>query len=264
MQNDAQTPPEAVSDAAKPKAIQDICRHEECTYVEIATYNTPRVHLAKCSVCGVYVNAEEVFDDLQAIFGFEQRVVSTPTYSGRIDLLHPTCDQINIDDIAVGLSRGHRFNGQTIAAYSVAQHSELVSYYCDEQDAFKGLLHDADEAYLCDMVRPVKRFTIAGVFFEVIANRLLRKIYEKFGLDTEVLMPHSVRYADEMILQTEVRDLINPHSGQQLVKNQNNFLEVQPRDAPIRAHDEKTARNLFMGRFLELEKKHRLAKQGAK
>jgi hypothetical protein len=83
------------------------------------------------------------------------------THSGkRVDLNYPDPAAINIYDIAVALSRIPRFNGHTNHFYSVAQHSVLVATRLDAWDPetrLCGLLHDAHEAFLGDIVTPVKR-----------------------------------------------------------------------------------------------------------
>jgi len=81
-----------------------------------------------------------------------------PTCSGRrVHLLNPSPDEIAIEDIAHALSHACRFAGHVPSYYSVAQHSVLVSELLDERTALWGLLHDASEAYLHDLTRPLKR-----------------------------------------------------------------------------------------------------------
>jgi len=85
------------------------------------------------------------------------------TYTGgRFYPLDPRPEDVCIADIAHSLSQICRFNGQTLQFYSVAQHSVLVSKLLGQGGPspiheFMGLKHDAAEAYLCDLVRPIKR-----------------------------------------------------------------------------------------------------------
>ena len=137
------------------------------------------------------------------------------TYSGKvIEPLNPDPDQIKITDIAHHLSNQCRFTGATKEFYSVAQHSVLVSHVCDPKDALWGLLHDASEAYLSDICRPVKRFTDWGAGYGDVEIELMRAVGDAFNLpdldpDSWGLgMPLSVKKADDLLLRTEMRDLM--------------------------------------------------------
>lgn len=112
---------------------------------------------------------------------------------------------INIEDIAHALSNNCRFNGHTRQFYSVAQHSVLVSHYCDPEDALWGLLHDASEAYLCDIPTPLKNM---GYFeqYKKEEAKVMNIIAHKYGLNPT--MPASVKVADVRLLWTEKRDLM--------------------------------------------------------
>jgi hypothetical protein len=90
---------------------------------------------------------------------------STPwiqTYSGKaFDLVFPTPEMVDIEDIAWSLSRINRYNGHTTRRYSVAQHCVAMSRKAmadghSVEIALAMLLHDASEAYLGDMTRPVQ------------------------------------------------------------------------------------------------------------
>jgi hypothetical protein len=127
------------------------------------------------------------------------------TFTGRlIDSLDPDPREIDVDDIAHALAHQCRFLGHTDGFYSVAQHSVLVSEFVPERDALWGLLHDAAEAYVCDLPAPIKR-TRSMRTYRRIENRLLRAVALRFGLSPE--MPESVRQADRIILATEFRDV---------------------------------------------------------
>src|ERR1051326_3663293 len=80
------------------------------------------------------------------------------TYTGvRFYPSDPRPDEIFIQDIAHSLSNMCRFAGHVKEFYSVAEHSVRVSLACHPDDALWGLLHDASEAYVVDMPRPIKR-----------------------------------------------------------------------------------------------------------
>ena len=127
--------------------------------------------------------------------------------SGRyIDLLNPEADNIYLSDIAHALSHICRFGGHTATFYSVAEHSLTVSAMVqrqtgDPQEAMVGLLHDAAEAYIGDMVRPLKHSNeMAG--FLAIETRVEQAIAEWFGLSS--LSSQIVKEADRGLLSWEM------------------------------------------------------------
>jgi 5'-deoxynucleotidase YfbR-like HD superfamily hydrolase len=73
-----------------------------------------------------------------------------------LNVLKPDPDKITIEDIAHALSHQPRFAGHTKEFYSVAQHSVWVSEHCSPENKMEGLLHDASEAFLCDIPSPIK------------------------------------------------------------------------------------------------------------
>lgn len=123
---------------------------------------------------------------------------------------HPRPVDVRIGDIAHALSHLCRFAGHTKAFYSVAQHSLLVSILCEPQDALWGLLHDASEAYVCDLPRPLKH-TEALRAYRDLEDGVQAAVCEKFGLAAS--MPASVKAADSTLLRTEQRDLMTMPEG---------------------------------------------------
>ena len=117
---------------------------------------------------------------------------------------HPRAEDVNLRDIAVALSRESRYAGHTKEFYSVAQHSVLVSYYVPKHLALWGLLHDASEAYVKDLPYPLKRLLPQ---YKVIEKNVMRVIAEKFHLSWPE--PAEVKAADNLLLVTERRDLMN-------------------------------------------------------
>lgn len=80
------------------------------------------------------------------------------TVSGkRIDPSDPDPALIDIEDIAYSLAGINRFGAHTRPRYTVAEHSVMVSRLVEDDVALRGLLHDAPEAYLGDIISPVKR-----------------------------------------------------------------------------------------------------------
>ena len=111
----------------------------------------------------------------------------------RLDLLDPSPLDIEIADIAHGLARVARWNGQTsgVHIFSVAQHTLLVECVLREQmprvDArfrLAALLHDAPEYVIGDMISPFK--AVIGGDYKVVERRLLSAIHIRFGLPPEM------------------------------------------------------------------------------
>jgi 5'-deoxynucleotidase YfbR-like HD superfamily hydrolase len=107
----------------------------------------------------------------------------------RLDLLDPSPLDIEIADIAHGLARVARWNGQTSGAhiFSVAQHTLLVeavmraaSPRVDDRARLAALLHDAPEYVIGDMISPFK--AVLGGDYKVVERRLLAAIHIRFGL----------------------------------------------------------------------------------
>lgn len=111
----------------------------------------------------------------------------------RLDLLDPSPLDIEIEDIAHGLARVARWNGQTNGrhAFSVAQHSLLVEELCgqfrpglDRRWRLAALLHDAPEYVVGDMISPFK--AALGLDYKAFENRLLEAIHIRFGLPARI------------------------------------------------------------------------------
>ncbi len=107
----------------------------------------------------------------------------------RLDLLDPSPLDIEIEDIAHGLARVARWNGQTHGdhAFSVAQHSVLVEQLfghwmpkASKPQRLAALLHDAPEYVVGDMISPFK--AALGMDYKAFENRLLAAIHRRFGL----------------------------------------------------------------------------------
>lgn len=80
------------------------------------------------------------------------------TYSGRqFDIFNPQAESVHLEDIAHALSMNCRYNGHVERFYSVAEHSVVASLHCNQDHALAVLMHDAAEAYLTDIPRPIKQ-----------------------------------------------------------------------------------------------------------
>lgn len=112
--------------------------------------------------------------------------------------------QIHVDDIACALSKQCRFAGNLHRFYSVAQHSTLVSYFVPRELALWGLMHDASEAYIGDLIRPVKYLEGMNAY-RALENSIMVAVAIKFELLWP--MPAAVKEVDDRLLWTEDRDL---------------------------------------------------------
>lgn len=126
------------------------------------------------------------------------------TYTGaKFYPLDPRPGDININDIAHALSNICRFTGHVSEFYSVAQHSVMVSNLVSSQYAKWGLMHDASEAYICDVARPLKLSEPMKPYRQ-IEKRIMMVVAEKFGLCPAE--PSIVKEADNVAIRTEGRD----------------------------------------------------------
>lgn len=124
--------------------------------------------------------------------------------------LDPKPEEVDIRDIAHSLSLMCRFAGHTRCFYSVAQHSCMVSDLLVPAGlALCGLLHDASEAYLVDLPRPIKNNTELGNCYDIIEKRNMECISKKFNLEN--IYCSDVKLADNILLATEVRDLMSKY-----------------------------------------------------
>lgn len=131
------------------------------------------------------------------------------TYTGRrITPLDPNPLDIDPMDIAHSLAHQCRFTGHVKEFYSVAQHSYMVSTLVPAEYALWGLLHDASEAYISDIARPVKKAEPFGSFYKAAEDVLTLAICERFGLEGGPELPPPVEKADNLMLWAEMRDLM--------------------------------------------------------
>ena len=164
------------------------------------------------------------------------------TYTGKsLDYLNPSEDQIDILDIAYGLSREARFNGQTDKFYSVAQHSYICSMLVPREYAKEALLHDATEAYMKDIPRPLKNLLPDYKHLEYNLETVIRR---KFGLPE--IKSEAVKRADLILLLTEYRDLKN------FILKGEEFKNLIPLSNTIRPCNPNHALGLFTSRWMGL------------
>ncbi len=132
------------------------------------------------------------------------------TRSGKqVSLLNPKPEQIDIGDIAHGLAYQCRFNGQTSRFYSIAQHSMMVASMLPDALKLAGLFHDAAEAYVGDVVQPLKALLPD---FLAIEHRITFAIGYRLGINLD--HHPDVKRADLIALATEKRDLLPRERGE--------------------------------------------------
>ncbi len=127
------------------------------------------------------------------------------TFSGKkFYPMAPRAEDLDIKDIAHALSNNCRYTGHVKRFYSVAEHSVRCSLMVNNQYQMAALLHDASEAYLCDLARPVKRHRDMQGYRD--AEHVLEScIMSKFNVD---IYDPQVKQVDDWMLNTERRDLL--------------------------------------------------------
>lgn len=140
------------------------------------------------------------------------------TYSGiSANILDLQDNHIDLEDIAVSLGNICRYNGHLPKFYSVAEHSCHVANWLldsghDHKTVLTGLLHDASEAYVGDMVRPLKRHPEFGAYHQKVEEEIAQKISAKFG--AHFPFPDAVHEADKQIYIWEVKNVrTGQHTG---------------------------------------------------
>lgn len=166
------------------------------------------------------------------------------------DFLAPDSETIHIQDIAHGLANTCRFGGHTRMFYSVAQHCVLASHIVPAEDVLWALLHDAAEAYVGDVPRPLKQLLPD---YQVIEKRVEAAVLGKFGLTGP--MPASVKHADLVLLATEQRDLMPDHDDEWPL-----IAGIRPLGEAILAWPPVKAEHEFLIRFQELIEKQEIVK----
>jgi uncharacterized protein len=163
------------------------------------------------------------------------------TYTGKkFWPLDPRVEEVDIIDIAHALSNTCRFGGHVDRFYSVAEHCWFISYLCGEH-ALWGLLHDASEAYIMDVPRPLKRFLTN---YKDIEDNIMKVVCQKYNLSEE--MPDIVKEMDSRIVLDEKYKLLK-----NTVKWENTS---KPLGIPglIQAYSPEEAKIRFISRFEEL------------
>ena len=180
----------------------------------------------------------------------------------RLDLINPSPLDVEITDIAHGLARVARWNGQTKGeyAYSVAQHSLLVEKLyrrlfpdaaADEKQL--ALLHDAPEYVIGDMISPFK--AVMGGSYEVIEKRLEDAIRIRFGLPTELRakIVKQLKQADRIAAYFEASTLAG-FSKEEAIRYFGEPETIKPQGLDLVARPTPQIEGSFLARFNAIEK----------
>lgn len=180
----------------------------------------------------------------------------------RLDLLDPSPLDVEIEDIAHGLARVARWNGQTEGPhiFSVAQHSLLVDSIAgvlepglDARARLTILLHDAPEYVVGDMISPFK--AVLGADYKGVENRILAAIHLRFSLPSEppALLAKLCKRADRIAAHVEAVSL----AGFTVEEADSIFgrpdLRLRGLDAVIGPIPSSEAEARFLARFRELD-----------
>lgn len=132
------------------------------------------------------------------------------TFTGRrFSVTRADHEQVDIEDIVNATSKICRFSGNCSTFYSVAEHSVRVTRRLPPHLQLAGLLHDACEAYLSDVPKPVKDLPEMEGYMVVEAD-IMRAIEYHFGLPQNVLESDEIKQADHEMVCIEARCLMSP------------------------------------------------------
>ncbi|MGS1096021.1 hydrolase [Aquamicrobium terrae] len=180
----------------------------------------------------------------------------------RLDLLDPSPLDIEISDIAHGLARVARWNGQTVGphAFSVAQHSLLVeAIFCAQAKApspearMAALLHDAPEYVIGDMISPFK--SVVGGGYKECEKRLQRAIHLRFSLPAELPagLVKDIKRADQVAAYFEAT-LLAGFSTAEAAQFFGRPRGISPDRFDVTPRSVTVAQDAFLKRFAALEK----------
>lgn len=183
----------------------------------------------------------------------------------RLDLLNPSPLDIEITDIAHGLARVARWNGQTKGehAYSVAQHSLLVEEIFRQiepkataEASLMALLHDGPEYVVGDMISPFK--AVMGGHYEEIEERLHKAIHIRFSLAAKMpeKLKKQIKQADRIAAFYEATRLAG-FSEEEAVRYFSRPRDISPDGLDLIPRPTSQVEGSFLARFAELEKEYK-------
>jgi 5'-deoxynucleotidase YfbR-like HD superfamily hydrolase len=180
----------------------------------------------------------------------------------RLDLLDPSPLDVEIEDIAHGLARVARWNGQTTGphAFSVAQHAVLVEAVAQKTspkltpaERLAVLLHDSPEYVIGDMISPFK--AVIGSDYKAVEARLLSAIHRRFGLPdvTPPKLAATIKAADRVAAFYEATRLAG-FSTAEATREFGRPGSLNPDELPLDPWPTARAQRRFLARFTILRK----------
>ncbi|MGY3495938.1 hypothetical protein [Bradyrhizobium sp. USDA 4502] len=157
------------------------------------------------------------------------------------DFASPHTSPFTIEDIAQGLAHICRYSGQCNRFYSVAEHSLLVSETATGFE-FEALMHDAAEAFLGDITRPLKQMLPD---YKRIEGEVEQAIFSRFGIPTP--LPREVKKADLRVLAAEQHQIMPPGTDDWL-----RGQDVIPAPVVVRNLSPEEAKREWLARFSAL------------
>lgn len=175
-----------------------------------------------------------------------QSAATIQTFTGKMfDLFNPNRDEIDLRDIAHALSMICRYGGHSRLFYTVAEHCTLMALHFEERGEYDlarvALLHDTSEAYMGDVVRPLK---LRLPLYQQVEEVLLKNILIKFGMPPEI--PFAVKEADLRICNDEREVLLLPRPWSPAID------DLPPLGVEVRAWSPIAARHNYMDTFWRL------------
>ena len=175
----------------------------------------------------------------------------------RLDILDPSPLDVEIEDIAHGLARVARWNGQTTGAlpFNVAQHSVIVADLCmakhpawPRAHLLAALLHDAPEYVIGDMISPFK--AALGAAYKNVEHGLQRAIHLRFGLPAELpeRVERGIKRADRLCAYHEATQI----AGFGVTESRKLFGDPGGSALRINALGAEESQALYLVRFAEL------------
>lgn len=169
------------------------------------------------------------------------------TFTGKkVNIFKMTKEDVDINDISHALSMTCRFNGHCKDFYSVAEHSvrclDVLKDSClhTTHEKLQVLMHDAAEAYIGDIPRPIKQ---QWPFISELENKIQKVIFEALNIKySESFYVEEIKKIDDILLATEARDL-NLNVDEQWT------LKQEPLEKRIISYSQKEAESLFLNSF---------------